>query len=298
MDDDLDRRARAAHGVISSSALGERPSREAARRRLVVVQQRVYAAPSQPLGPTEQVAAVRASAVGVHAFLGVTALWLYGVAEPPAVVQVGVRHGTRLRARPPVQVRRVAPAVLDGMRTVRGSCLVALEVAVIQACGASGSASAVTLVEQVLRDRRTTTSRLRARCRRGLAGSALVRDAVDQLAGTSLDGAVRSLRAALEQRGVHGLRTEVHFRSAAGASAYADLLDEASLTVIEVDGFVSHTDRSRFRADRRRDRWLHAEHGIVTARVDATETLDDLGAVADELAALILTRRARMALTG
>lgn len=106
---------------------------------------------------------------------------------------------------------------------------------------------------------------------------------------------MRRLRDALEVRGVGGLRSEVRFVSAAGASAYADLLDEASATVVEVDGFLSHTDRARFRSDRRRDRWLHAEHGMLTVRVDAGETLDDLPAVADELAALVLARRAQRA---
>ena len=298
MDDDLARRARKDHGVVSSAQLGQRPSREAARHGLVVLQPRVYVATTQPIGPCEQVAAVRASARGDYAFLGWTALWLYGLTEAPLVVQVGVRHGTRLRARPPVQARRVVPAVLEGKRTVQGFCVVALEVAVLQACADADAATALALVERVLRDRRTTIPRLRARCRRGVAGSSLVRQAIDVLAGTSLDRAVRRLRAALEERGVHGLRCEVHFRSATGASAYADLLDETSRTVVEVDGYLSHAERRRFRADRRRDRWLQAEHRIVTARVDAAETLEDLDALADELAAFILTRRAQRAAAG
>jgi very-short-patch-repair endonuclease len=292
VDDLLSQQARAAHGLVAASLLGERPAREAAKRRLVIVQPRVYAAVTQPLTADQQVAAVRSSAQGSYAFVGWTALWLYGLADVPAPVQVGVPHSTRLRARPPVEVRRVAPAVLEGSRTVRGSRVVALEVAVVQAC-ARGDRPALALVEQVLRDRTTTVPRLRARCRRGVAGSAAVRRAVDELAGTSLDAAVRRLHDALEVRGVRGLRSEVRFVSAAGASAYADLLDEASATVVEVDGFLSHTDRARFRSDRRRDRWLHAEHGMLTVRIDAGETLDDLAAVADEVAALVLARRAQ-----
>ena len=287
----MSRLARAERGVVPAALLGDRPSREAGRRRLVIVQPRVYVAVTQPVGAEEQVAAVRASARGRYAFLGSTALWLYGVAERPEVVEVGVPHATRWRARGPVLVRRVAPSVLDGARCMRGSSVVALEVAVVQSA-APGGRPALPLVEQVLRNHATTIPRLRARCRRGVAGSAAVRRAVDELAGTSLDAAVRRLRDALAARGVHGLRTEVRFVSAAGASAYADLLDEASGTVVEVDGFVSHTERPRFRSDRRRDRWLHAEHGLVTVRVDAGETLDDLDAVADEIAALVLHRRA------
>lgn len=88
-----------------------------------------------------------------------------------------------------------------------------------------------------------------------------------------------------------GLRTEVRFVNAAGCSAYADVLDEAASTVPEVDGFLSHLERQRFRADRRRDRWMHAEHEIVTLRIDAAEVADDLAVLADELAQFLLQRR-------
>ena len=289
--DDWTARARAAQGVVPSADLGPRPARAAARHGLVPLQPRVRVACTQPITPEVLVAAVAQSVTGPYALVGPTALWWHGVAPAPDVVHVGVPHGTRFRALPPLRVHRLAPSVLRGRRTVRGVEVVALEVAVLQSCAGTPAAEARRLLEVVLRERRTTVPRLRARCRRGLAGSAAVRAGIDELAGTSLDAAVRRLAAALALRGVHGLRTEVRFVSAGGASAYADLLDEASRTVIEVDGYLSHVERQRFLADRRRDRWLLAQHELHTVRVDVQETLDGLDALADELAALLLSRR-------
>lgn len=291
-------KARARHGLVRSADLGDHPARAAARRRLVLVQPRIYVAETQPITAAEQVEAITLSVQGDYALLGSTALWLYGLAEPPDVVVAGVRHGTRYRGRPPARIRRVSSAVMQGRRTLTAGCVVALEVAVVQAAAGTPPPDVMALVERVLRDRRTTVPRLRSRLRRGLSGSAAVRSAVDDLAGTSLDGAVRRLRSALAQRGIHGLLSEVRFSSASGATAYGDLVDEASCTVVEVDGYLSHVERARFRADRRRDRWMHAEHGIFTVRVDAAETRDDLDGVADEVAALLRDRRARVARAG
>jgi very-short-patch-repair endonuclease len=292
MDDELLRRVRANGGLIDSMLLGDHPGRVARRSGLVVVQPRVLVAATQPVGAWELVVAARTSIPGVQAFLGRTALWLYGFADEPEVVQVGVPHSTSWARRPPVVVRRVAASVLNGRRTMRNCSVVAFEVALVQASERRSNQDVLELVGEALRSRRTTIPRLRGRCVRGFAGSAAVRAAVDELVGTSLDGAVRRLHGALKDRGINGLRTEVRFTNSAGASAYVDLLDEQSRTAVEVDGFLSHTERQRFRADRRRDRWLVAEHDLLTVRVDAAETMDDLPRVADELAALVLVRRA------
>jgi hypothetical protein len=295
MDEQAKRRAHRNGGLVTITDLGTHPGRQAGRVGLVVVQPRVLIAQTQPVGPTELLLAVRTSIESDYAFLGDTALWIYGISQPPDAVEVGVAHATRFRARAPVLVRRVAPSVLRGTRTLAGSSVVAVEVAVLQACAARQPGEVRALLERVLRDRRTTMPRLRGRCRRGLAGSAAVRRALDELAGLSLDGAVRRLRTALENRGIDGLRIEVRFASDDGESAYVDLLDEQSSTAVEVDGYVSHTERERFRADRRRDRWMHGQRGIVTLRVDAAETVaPELEALADELAATLHARRAAL----
>lgn len=295
---DIASSARRSNGLVPSADLGSSPARAAARRHLVLLQPRVYVAQTQPANALEHVTAIRMSVRGEYAFLGRTALWLYGLGDVPEVVEAGVPHRTRYRARPPARIRRVAPAVLRGRRTVSAACLVAVEMAVVQVAADQSPRATTVLLEQVLRARQTTMPRVRSRLRRGVAGSAAVRSALDELAGTSLDAAVRRLQSALEMRGVIGLQTEVRFTSASGASAYGDLVDEHGLTVVEVDGYLTHTERHRFRADRRRDRWLSAEHGYLTVRVDAAETVDDLDGLAEELAALLLGRRVRRAATG
>lgn len=279
---------------MPAAALGDHAARRAARERLDLVQPRVYVASTQPVDGSVAVEAVRQSVRIRYALLGRTALWLYGVLDVPTPEQVvvGVRHTTRLRLEPPVQVRRVSEDVLSRARVRGGYPVVDLEMAVVQACERVPTSVAAELLEPLLRERRTTVVRLRARCRRGLAGSAAVRAACDQLVGASLDRAVRRLKAALETRGVHGLECEVRFVSADGASCYGDLWCAASRTLVEVDGFLTHAVRTRFLADRRRDRWMVRDHGVTTVRVDVAETTTSLDALADELADLLRARTA------
>jgi very-short-patch-repair endonuclease len=230
-----------------------------------------------------------------YVVMGALALWLHLGGEPPAVGLVGVRHTRRLPVRPPLRLRRACVSVLAGSRIVGGHPVVAVEVATIQAAAARDPATVLRLVERLLRERRTTIFRLRARCRRGLAGSAAVRAACDELAGGSLERAVRLLRRALELRGVEGLETEVRFESASGAAAYADLRHGRTRTSIEVDGYLDHAELQRFRTDRRRDRWLRTEHGETVLRVAADEVWRELDALADELAGYLLRPQSQAA---
>lgn len=289
---ELSDRARAADGLLTSAELGRHPRRTAARAGLVAVQPRVFIAATQPVTAREQVAAVRASVQCAYAFVELTALWLHGLAPSPEVVRVGIAHTSRFRLQPPSQVTRLAPKVLRGARVLDGNSVLSLEMTLVQSACRLGAAELREVLEDVLRRRLTTIPRLRARCGRGVAGSRALRSAVDGLVGVSLDGAVRRLVWALAARGVTGLGVEVRFVNEAGASAYADLLDDQSLTVFEVDGLLSHLERNRFRADRRRDRWLHAEHGVTTFRIDVQEIVENLDALADELVTLLWHRRA------
>jgi very-short-patch-repair endonuclease len=286
-DPDADR-ARKRAGVVVASELAPQAARTAVRRGLVRVQPGAWVAATQPVDAEVLLSAVR-EALGdqEHAFLGPTALWLHGVAPPPQVVEVGVPHAHRAALDPPVRTRRVVASVLRGTRMRQGFSVVALEVAVVQVAAFRRHDQVRALLEELLRGRRTSVVALRSRCRRGLRGSAAIRCALDELVGTSLDGAVRDLRRELTARGVSGLRSEVHFTNASGASCYADLLHEASGTVVEVDGYQSHTERARFRADRRRDRWLLREHGLVTVRIDVAELVEDLPRVVEELLPLL-----------
>lgn len=290
--DDWRATARTQLGVVTAAGLGLQPARAAARAGLVVLQPRTWLAATQPLDGPVLVEAVRQSVRPRYAVLSAAALWLHGAAPPPQPdeVLVGVPHSTRLRLDPPVRVRRVSADVLDGVRVRAGVPVVALEVAAVQRAAELARPEVLVLLEALLRERRTTVPRLRDRCRRGISGSAVVRAAVDELVGGSLDDAVRRLRRALERRGVTGLQCEARFTSADGARCYGDLWCPAARVVVEVDGFLSHAVRQRFRADRRRDRWMAAEHGITTLRVDVGEVLADVEGLAAELAAYLLRR--------
>lgn len=252
--------ARAAGGVVPAAALGSRPSRTAGSSGLVVAQPRVYLAATQPVDGPVLVEAVRQSVRTQYAFLSGAALWLHGAGAAPAAhdVVVGVPHASRLRLRPPVAVRRVSDDVLRGVRVRAGCPVVDLEMALVQRAAELRRAEVPGLLEAPLRERRTTVVRLRERCRRGVSGSAAVRAALDALVGGSLDRAVRDLRRALERRGVQGLESEVRFTRETGARCYGDLWCPAARVLVEVDGFLTHAVRARFRADRRRDRWMAA----------------------------------------
>lgn len=292
MDERTSQRGRAQHGVLSAAALGTRPARAAAAGGLELVQPRVYVARTQPVSTEVLLEAVAQSVRTRYALLGRGALWLHGAGPVPAPEQlvVGVPHATRLRLEPPVRVSRVTEDVLAHVRQRHGRPVVDLDTAALQSCERTPVSAAAALLEPLLRERRTTVVRLRARCRRGLGGSAVVRLVVDQLVGGSLDVAVRRLAQALERRGVPGLQSEVRFVSKDGASGYADLWCPQARALVEVDGFLTHALRERFRADRRRDRWALRDHDLSTVRVDAAEVFEDLVALADEVADLLLQR--------
>ncbi len=289
MDPQTVERARAEHGVVSADTLGSRPPRAAARHGLVLVQPGAFVAATQPVDLRVHLTALtKGRAEREWYVLGEGALWLYGVAEAPKKLDLGIPLGHALATADPVVSRRVVQCVLEGSRHVGGFPVVALEVAVIQAAQRRPDPQVRELVEDLVRDRRTTLARLRSRCRRGLAGSARVRRVCDELAGGSMERDVRRLRAALEALGVTGLESETHFRSDGGASAYADLLHRPTMTVIEVDGFLDHIRRDAFRRDRHRDRWLRRQHDALTLRVDVLEVREDLAQLAEELAWFLL----------
>lgn len=258
------------------------------RRALVVVQPRVLVAATQPLDLATCVAAAEQSAQDL-VLAGLTALWAYGVvpAAGQRVVDVAVPDTRQVVLLPPVRVRRLARSLLTGVRSAGGHRVVALEVAVVQAAEDLSPPELLGLVEEVLRQRRTTLTRLYARCRRGVAGSAALRRLLDELTDGAVDRGPRLLRRALEACGVSGLESEVPLRSASGATAYVDLLHRRSGHALEVDGWLTHSRRERFLADRRRDRWLRSEHGLTTIRIAAEEVERRCDDVVTELLPLL-----------
>lgn len=292
LDDETNAKARRRRGVLLAEDLGTHPGRTAARLNLVPLHHDALVAATQPLTPPTLLASVRETTRNRRVvLLGEAALWLHGVCEAPAAIVLGVPLGSSFAVRPPLTTRRVADSVLEGSRTLQGCQVVSLEIAVLQVAAERSASDVRGLVEDLVRSRRTTLVRLRARCRRGIKGSARVRAVCDELTEGSMDADVRRLKRALEERGVTGLESEVRFTNEAGASAYADLFHRATRTAFEVDGLVDHTRRERFRADRRRDRWMVKEHRVTTLRVDVLEIREDLDALADELAPFVLDPR-------
>lgn len=280
MDDDLLRRAHQRSGLVLPTEVG---GLKAARRRgLTVVQPGVLVAQTQPVDAVALVAAVGLSVTGEYWFAGRTALWLYGAGLAPTTLDVGVRDTRQLVLSRTVRVRRLAPSLLRSTRTLDGHPLVALETAVVQSAE-SADVDVPATVEDVLRRRLTTADRLLRTCRRGVAGSTVLRAALAVVSDGDLEQLTRQLKAALVAAGVRDLASEVAIRSSGGAIAYLDLLHAATRNAVEVDGWQTHSERGRFVADRRRDRWVRHEHGITTIRVAADELRADLAAVVAEL---------------
>ena len=288
MDEQVLARARARGGVVLGAEAGS--ARAARRAGLVLVQPRAYVAATQPVDAAVIAEAVRRSVPDDEwAFAGCTALWRYGVLSARTPVEVGVPDTRQLVLGNGVRVRRLASGLLTRCRTLGDWRLVSVETAVVQAAEVLAAEELSDLLETALRGRLTTHDRLLASCRRGVKGSSALRAALAPLSDGDLELQKRRLRRALEQAGVTGLHSEVPVTSASGAVVYLDLLHEASRNVVEVDGFASHSDRRRFLADRRRDRWLRRERGLLTTRVAAVEVRDRLPAVVQELVPLLVT---------
>lgn len=283
MEQRLVQQALSDEGLLTRDALQRPRARSLQRSGLVVVQPGVVAAATQPLGADGLVRAVSLSVRPPFAFLGRTALWRYGVLPPPSVVEVGVPSTRGLTVHPPVLGRRVAPGLLERCLWREGVPLVRLEVAVVQSAADLPLGELRRVVESLLRERRTTSARLLAMCRRGVAGSTALRGVLHELQDGDLELQQRRLRRALQAAGVVGLESEVRLVSRGGATCYLDLLHRPSHRAVETDGSGTHGTAEQQLVDRRRDRWVLLDHGIVTTRVTASEVREGLPDLVAEL---------------
>lgn len=273
-----------------SDDLRTHPARDARRHGLVPVQKRVWTAATQPLTIPQIVVAVAArleTATDDWAFSGRTALWLHGAAPEPAVVTASVLRNHRLGVLPPATRDRVRAGVLERKLTRDGHPVVRLEIAVVQALSGPVDEQEVRLVEDVLRQRRTTADRLRSAQARGRAGSARLGLVLLELGAGDLEIRQRTLRGAVEREGIRDLSPEVQVVSRDGTYAYLDLLHHPSRRAIEVDGAATHGTRAQQQVDRRRDRWVLRDHGIETLRVTVGEVDHALTRTARELAEML-----------
>lgn len=284
VDTALRRSALDRHGLLLREEAEALPV--AQRRALVLVQPRVLAAPTTPLGPEAHLLAVVLSSPDV-VLAGRTAAWRYGLTTPGAVVDVGLPAQRQRVLLEPARVRRLAPSLLRATRAVDGMRSVSVETAVVQSAEHAAADCVVAVVEAAVRGRLTTVDRLRTACRRGVAGSALLRLVLDDMADGAVDRWPRRLRRALEHAGITDLESEVRCTSSSGEVVYLDLLCRRAHRAVEVDGWESHGRRTAFVADRRRDRWLQQELSIATTRVAASELQRDLPGVVRELLPLL-----------
>lgn len=280
-------RALARAGVVDLSGVAEHPARAARRRGLVLVQGRAAVAETQPIGWLQHVHAAALVVPEPFAFLSDVALWAHGGGPEPQRLEVGVVNTRGLSLLPPLVARRVAPATIATIVVRRDLPVVPLEMAVVQHCAHLTDAACLALLERMLRSRRTSPSRQRDACRRGLAGSARVRAGLRVLGGGDLELQKRRLRRALTDAGVSGLRSEVRLVSSAGGSCYLDLLHDPSRKALELDGGYHDLPEQR-KVDRHRDRWVQREHGIEVLRIADEEVRRDLPAVVAELVPQLL----------
>jgi hypothetical protein len=143
------------------------------------------------------------------------------------------------------------------------------------------------MTQHALRRRLVTFSSLARELGRGLAGAAVLRNVLEEVAPGYQVVWEGRLHAALVAAGVP-VEPQVEVLLADGSRAFLDLGDRRLRLGVEVDGLVSHLDR--FAADRRRDRLLMMA-GWLVVHVAAVEVADDLPRVVQHVVRLADERR-------
>jgi hypothetical protein len=130
------------------------------------------------------------------------------------------------------------------------------------------------LIEDAVRSGRLRLADLRLLLGRGKAGSAPLRDVLDELDGEGLDRWMRTLARLLVEAGLPSPQLEVPIYNSGRLFACLDgYFPEASLAV-EVDDWATHASRAAQERDRLRDRWLRNNRGIETIRTTPREIRD------------------------
>ncbi len=140
------------------------------------------------------------------------------------------------------------------------------------------------VVQHALRRRRTSFTALAGTLGRGLAGSAALRQVLEEVAPGYQVKWERMLHRAVRARGVV-MKPQTKVTAPDGRTAYLDLGIEELRFGVEIDGFVNHM--KRFAADRRRARMLAVELDWTIASYAVEEIGTDLAAVADEVVAYV-----------
>lgn len=214
-----------------------------------------------------RLSAVSLSIGGRLAFGGATAaaIWKFPGAEPPARLHVVVDDSRQSRSCAFVYVQRRS-ALLVRTYQRDGWPVVTVEAALLGSAPDLSFVELVDAVQDLLRLRRTTMSRLRTACGRGSKGSAMLAAAL-AIAGDGL-GSKWERRLARELRLPSRPKAEPQYRveSPQGLVAYVDLAFPDVRLAIEIDGYVAHSRPAEFRYDRRRQNALVVELGWTVLR--------------------------------
>lgn len=186
--------------------------------------------------------------------------------QPPTVVVEG-------SSCPPMPGVRVGFArKLPPRRLIELAPVLAVPLVIIQCASMLPRDDVVTLVEHTVRQKRCTLEQLRACCRRGVAGSAVLRSVVEELS----EGTDRWARVLLRLLVAAGLPRPETERGVPGDAPriYLDLCWWWLRLAIEVDDWASHASREASERDRDRDRWLMSDYGVTVLRVTPRQIRD------------------------
>lgn len=251
-----------------------------ARGRLVSPHPHVYLASSTPDSLPARLWAAQLSIGPPMWFAGLAAAYVHRLDPLPALDRLDVVVPRSRRAHG-VAVRRVADSELAGVRVVGGHPVTSVPITLREVARVVDERRLVSVVQDALRRRLTTPWQLAAGTGRGRLGSAALRGAVEEAAG-SHSRAERRLAAGIRDRGLPRPRRQYPLRGTDGSSYWLDFCWPEARLGVEVDGPV-HLDAARFDRDLRRRNALLLDHGVRVLHFAEPRIYADIGRVLDEI---------------
>ncbi len=294
------------HGVITSTGLRKcGVTRRTIQRLLTTGMLRaehkcVYVLATAP-STLEQRCALLCAAHPSGFVTGPTAGSLLNLRRMPRTssIHFAVRHGIHLAHEPGVKYRQTTALHADH-RTVRsdGIAIATPRRLAFDLAADLQPIDHLSVLHQLLDERRTTVDELIAigalLCHPARHGSDRFRQALERLGGVAPPAQSHPevvLAAALHRRGVPVERQAEVVRDASGRLAHIDLAVPAVKWGVELDIHPEHRTIDRHAGDARRVRELHL--GAWQIEPVSEQDMDNVDAIADELAALYHARRRR-----
>jgi len=290
------------HGVWSRAQarqVGYSPKaidKEVGAGRWVVVQPRVYAAPSTPIvGLTALWAAyLSVGAPAAAAGRSAAALRRFKNCEHPAVPEIAVPADRRPRGLRDCAVTELDPFP-NALPTVEGLPVLDRALSVRTLAAVTPYADLLDIVQELVRTDRVTLELLSGVLGRGRKGSERLRQVCEELAPGGDSAPERRLWRALHRAGL--VEWQLGHEVVADGHAYDLDLWHAPLRFgIEVDGVGSHLPLRRFRGDRWRNNRLTVRSDVALshyAAYDVEHFLADVIKDVTESMAEVERRRAR-----